>query len=131
MSDKEIIIAGKRVGWGTKAKAAPETNVSSTNTFDGAITQGLDKIGWSLEIEKLRFDDSVSYKEFSASMEEMLSIPKMVTIRETIHTDRETYTIVDNFNSCILEGWDYEIKPDDNTAESLKFKCSSRERQFE
>ena len=73
----------------------------------------------------------MSYKEFSASMEEMLSIPKMVTIRETIHTDRETYTIVDNFNSCILEGWDYEIKPDDNTAESLKFKCSSRERQFE
>ena len=61
MSDKEIIIAGKRVEWGTKAKASPETKVSSSNTSDGAITQGLDKIGWSLEIEKLRFDDSVSY----------------------------------------------------------------------
>jgi hypothetical protein len=39
--------------------------------------------------------------------------------------------VVDNFYGCILEGNDYELKPDDNTAENIKFKASSRERYYE
>ena len=117
--------------YGTSIKASTETNVSTTQTFDGAITQGMDKVAWSLELSKVRYDDSQSYKELHQILDDMLVNPKMVTIRETVHTDTENFTIVDNFFGCILEGNDYEIKPDDHTAESIKFKASSRERKYE
>ena len=57
MADKMIIIDGKTVMYGTSIKASPETNVSTTQTFDGAITQGMDKVAWSVELSKVRYDD--------------------------------------------------------------------------
>lgn len=131
MADKQVIIDGKTMMYGTSIKASPETNVSSTSTFDGAITQGTDKIAWSIELSKVRFDDSTSYKELHKTLEEMFFTQKVVTIRETVHTPNETFTIVDNYFGCVLDGNEYEIKPDDHTAESIKFKASSRERKYE
>jgi hypothetical protein len=131
MADKQIIIDGKTVMYGTSIKASPETNVSSTSTFDGAITQGTDKIAWSIELSKVRFDDSTSYKELHKTLDEMFFKQKVVTVRETVHTATESFTIVDNYFGCILDGNEYEIKPDDHTAESIKFKASSRERKYE
>lgn len=131
MADKQIIIDGKTVMYGTSIKASPDTNPSTTSTFDGAITQGTDKVGWSIELSKVRFDDSASYKELHKTLDEMFVTPKVVTVRETVHTSKETFTIVDNYFGCILDGNEYEIKPDDHTAESIKFKASSRERKYE
>lgn len=131
MADKQIIIDGKTVMYGTSIKASPDTNPSTTSTFDGAITQGTDKVGWSIELSKVRFDDSASYKELHKTLDEMFVTPKVVTVRETVHTDKESFTIVDNYFGCILDGNEYEIKPDDHTAESIKFKASSRERKYE
>ncbi len=130
-SDKQIIIGGKTVMYGTSIKASPETSVSTTQTFDGAITQGIDNVAWSIEVSKVRYDDSVTYQELHKVLDEMLVNPKMITIRETVHAEEETFTIVDNFSGCLIESNDYEIKPDDHTAESLKFKASSRERKYE
>lgn len=131
MAMKEVIIDGRKMMYGTSAKASPETNVSSTSTFDGAITQGTNNIAWSVELSKMRFEGLTSHRELSRILDDMLVNPKMVTIRETVSTKEEVYTIVDNFFGCILDGNDYELKPDDNTAENIKFKASSRERKYE
>jgi len=131
MVDKQVIIGGKKVAWATSVKASPETNTSSTSTFDGAITQGQDKVAWSLELSKVRYDRLTTHRKFSELLDSMWSKGKMITIRETVHTRDETYTIVDNYYDCILEGNDYELKTDDYTTESLKFKASRRERKYE
>ena len=55
MADKEIIIGGKTVMYATSVKASPETSTSSTATFDGAITQGADKVAWNIELSKIKF----------------------------------------------------------------------------
>ena len=128
---KQVWINGERMLYGTSAKASPETNVSTTQTFDGAINQGMADIPWSVELSKMRYDDLTTHRKLSKTLEQMLEVPAMVTIRETIQTADETYTVVDNFHNCILDRNDYELKPDDNTAENINFKASKRVRQYE
>lgn len=131
MADKEIIIGGKTVMYATSVKASPETNSSSTNTFDGAITQGMDKVAWNVELEKVRFEGLSKHKELSELLDSMLNKSQMVTVRETVHSREEDYVIKDNFFDCLLDGNDYELKADDLTSESIKFKASSRKREYE
>ena len=129
--DKKVIIDSHTVAYATSVKANPETNVSTTQTFDGAITQGMDKVAWSIELSKVRFESSTKHKELNQILDEMLANPKRITIIETVHSKDETYTIRDDYDGCILESNDYEIKPDDNTSETLKFKASKRKREYE
>lgn len=129
--DKQILIGGKHIGWGTSVKASPESNTSSTATFDGAITQGSDKIAWNIEIERIRYDNQQTHQEISELLDSMWNKPQLVTIRETVHSRDETYTIKDNYYECLLDGNDYEIKADDLTTESLKFKSAYRKREYE
>ena len=131
MANKEIIIDGKKMMYGTSGKASPETNTSSTSTFDGVINEGLDEVPWSLEFSKLRYESLATHKEMSETLDRMISIPAMVTIRETIHTPEEVYTVVDNFFNCLVDGNDYEVKPEEKTVENLKFKAARRERKYE
>ena len=49
MPDKEVIIAGKRMMYGTNIKCSPETNNSTTITFDGNIVQGTKNVAYSIE----------------------------------------------------------------------------------
>ena len=131
MADKEIIIGGKTVMYATNVKASPETNSTTTNTFDGAITQGMDNVAWSIELSKVRFEDVSTHQGLSELLDSMLSKPQMVTVRETVHSKKEDYVIKDNFFNCLLDGNDYELKADDLTSESIKFKASKREREYE
>ena len=131
MANKEVIIAGKKMMYGTSVKASPETNTSTTSTFDGVITEGLDKIPWTIELSKLRYEGLATHRELSETLESMISVPKMVTIRETVITPDEEYTIVDNFFDCLVDGNDYELQPEEKTAENIKFKASRRERKYE
>ena len=131
MVNKEIIIDGKKMMYGTSGKASPETNTSSTSTFDGVINEGLDEVPWSLEFSKLRYESLATHKEMSETLDRMISVPAMVTIRETIHTPEEVYTVVDNFFNCLVDGNDYEVKPEEKTVENLKFKAARRERKYE
>ena len=61
--DKKVIIDSHTVAYATSVKANPETNVSTTQTFDGAITQGMDKVAWSIELSKVRFEGSEKHKD--------------------------------------------------------------------
>lgn len=131
MATKEVIIAGKKMMYGTSAKANPETNTSSTSTFDGVVNEGLDEIPWTIECSKLRYEGLASHRELSETLEKMISVPDMVTIRETVKTPDEEYTVVDNYFECLVDGNDYEIKPEDKTVENIKFKASKRERKYE
>ena len=131
MATKEVIIDGKKMMYGTSAKASPETNTSTTSTFDGVINEGLDEVPWNIECSKLRYENMATHKELSETLDTMISVPKMVTIRETIRTPEEEYTIVDNYFDCLVNGNDYEVKPEDKTVENLKFKSARRERKYE
>lgn len=131
MGNKVVIIDGKRMLYGTSAKASPETNTSTTPTFDGVIVEGLDEIPWTIEVSKLRYEGLATHREMSETLDEMISVPKMVTIRETVKNPDEEYTIVDNFFDCVVDGNDYEVKPDEKTVENIKFKASRRERKYE
>lgn len=131
MANKEVIIDGKKMMYGTSAKASPETNTTSTTTFDGVINEGTENVPWSLEFSKLRYEGLASHREMSETLDSMLTNPKMVTIRETVVNPEETYTVVDNYFDCLVDGNDYEIKPEDKTVENIKLKASRRERKYE
>ena len=131
MANKEVIINGKKMMYGTSAKANPETNTSSTTTFDGVINEGLDQVAWTLEFSKLRYEGLASHREMSETLEKMISVPAMVTIREIVTTPEETYTVVDNYFSCLVDDNGYEVKPEDKTVENIKVKASHRERKYE
>ena len=131
-ADKQIIIAGKRLLYGTSVKCSPEISSSSTQTFDGAITQGLNDVSWTIEIERVRYDKQVTHQKLSQLIEEMFSVPHVVTIRETVRpSGQDPYTIVDNYYGCIVDGADYSISTDDHTVENLKFRASRRTRKWE
>ena len=131
MANKEVIIDGKKMMYGTSAKASPETNTSTTPTFDGVINEGLDKVAWNLEFSKLRYEGLASHREMSETLEKMISVPSMVTIRETVSTPEEEYTVVDNYFECLVNDNNYELKPEDKTVENIKLKASRRERKYE
>ncbi len=131
-ADKQIIIGGKRLMYGTSVKCSPEISSSSTQTFDGAITQGLDNVSWTIEIERVRYDNKVTHQNISQLIESMFSRAKNVTIRETVKpAGQDPYTVVDNYFGCIVDGADYSISVDEHTVENLKFKASRRERKWE
>lgn len=132
MPDKEVIIAGKRMMYGTNIKCSPETNNSTTNTFDGNIVQGTKNVAYSIDLGRVRYDSQVTHRELSEKVEDMMETPDIITVREIIRPSGESpYCIVDNYFDCITDGNDYEIKTDDHTVENLKFKASRRERKYE
>lgn len=131
MATKEVIINGRKMLYGTAAKATPESNATTTPTFDGVINEGLDEVAWNLEFSKLRYEGLASHKKMSETLEKMISKPAMVTIRETVHTPKEEYTIVDNYFDCLVNDYNYELKPEDKTVENIKIKAARRERKYE
>ena len=67
--DKQIIIKGKRLLYGTSVKCSPEINNSSTPTFDGNITAGLGDVGWNIEIETARYETAARHQYLSDLIE--------------------------------------------------------------
>ena len=132
MADKEVIIKGKKMLYGTSVKASPETKTSSTPTFDENIVQGTDKVSWTIDIGKMRYEGLTTHRQLSETLDEMMSIPHNITVRETVYPKNEApYVIVDNYYSCLVDGNEYELKPEDMTTESIKFKASKRIRKYE
>lgn len=130
-TDKKVLIGGKKMMWGTGVKASPEISESSTQTFDGAVVQGMKDVPYTLEISKLRYDGMTTHMELSQKVEAMMEVPDIVTVAEIVRPKGERpYQVVHNYHSCITSGNDYEIKPDDNTVENLKFKASKRTTKY-
>lgn len=138
VDDKQVIIGSEKSGnvlsmmYGTGVKGSPETSESSTNTFSGAVVQGTKKVAYTLEIDKLRFEGMEAHMALSQRLESMMEKSDNITVIETVYPkDSHPYKVIDRYYGCIVTGNDYEIKPDENTAENLKFKASRRVREWE
>lgn len=124
MADKEVYVNGKKLGFTTTAKASPETNTSTEDTFDGPVNMGSEKVPWSLEISALRYGGVSDYKTVYDTVYKMLSIKGDITFKETVRDDSgNEFTRYDYFNGCITDGLDFEMKPNESTVEELKFKA--------
>ena len=136
MADKEVIIGtgDNKINmlWGTGVKESPEISESSTNTFSGAIVQGLQDVPYTLEIGRLRYDDAKTHLRLSMKVEDMMQFGDDISVVEVVRpkAPAEPYKITTTYINCITTGNDYEIKTDENTAESLKFKAARRTRKY-
>lgn len=126
MADKEIQLNGRTVGYGTGVKSSEETTTQSTNTFDGVVTQGVQEIGLTLEIDRLSYATKEDYIIIRKELLRLRSTPGQVVVREVIRRpNEEPYELKSVFKGVILDGRDYEMKPEENSVESLKFICGS------
>lgn len=119
---KEIYIAGRRIGLGTGVKGSAEISRSTTQTFDGPKNSGLDKVPHTLEISKLVCDTLDDYIELDALMMRMRNEPATITISETIVSpEGERFTVLKHYINCLVDGDEYEMSAEDITALTLKF----------
>lgn len=128
MSTKEVVIDNLRVGYCTSAKISAETQTESTPTFDGPVTDGTDQVPHTVEIERLRYSKITDYVELSKLLHEMLTTAKNITIRETIKMADGEAKITDAVFNCVLDSDEYELDPEEQTVESLKFTGGIRHR---
>jgi hypothetical protein len=132
MADKEVIINGKTVVHGQGVKESLETNTSTTACFDEVVTQGSPTVSYTLDIDRLVFETREQYEALRAELNKMLNIPGMITTREVIRFKNDSpFVIVKNFTGAILDGKDYEMKPEEHSAQNLKFICNSCEEYTE
>lgn len=131
MADKEFYIGSMKVMWGTNVKVSPETNITSTATFDGVLTDGTDKIPYSITMDRLRYGTQTEYMALHQKLDSMLNTPETIKIVETVRTSTEVFKVIDYVYNCLVDGDEYEIKADERTVENLSFKGSSKTRKYE
>lgn len=136
MSVYDIIIGnddnGKgqvRVFRGTGIKDNPDYKAESTDCFEETITDGVENVGGTLEIEKLSYDSKEEYIALEKALLRLQSQPTMITVSETIKFKGEKpYDIRRNYIDCVLSGNDYEDKPKEKSTRNLKFTYASRKK---
>ena len=125
---KAVYINGVRFGYGTSIKISAETQAESTPTFDGPVSDGTDQVPHTIEIERLRYAKVSDYKTMSKLLHEMLTTPKNITVTEQIKMVDGTVVVKDVVYNCILDTDEYELDPEEQTVESLKFTGGIRHR---
>ncbi|WP_295591217.1 hypothetical protein [uncultured Methanobrevibacter sp.] len=131
MADKEVYIGNLKVMWGTNVKVSPETNITSTATFDGVLTDGTDKIPYSISVDRLRYGTQNEYMTLHEKLDAMLTTPETIKIVETVRTSTEAFKVIDYVYNCLVDNDEYEIKADERTVEGLSFKGSSKKRKYQ
>ena len=127
MSDKEVIIYGKKMMHGTGVKGSRQTQTSSTPTFDGVITEGTRNVPHTIEITKVSYEGLTDYVTLVNTIEEMLDTPGIISVREKKYIPGEKpFVVIYNYHDCIVDGDDYEIKAEEKTVETLKFISARR-----
>ena len=122
MADKLIIIDGVTVGRGTSVKIEDNTNLSTEDTFDGPVSNGMAKTSFSVEISKLIAPNVESYLEFRNIIKDMKVNKKEVTVKERVRgNDGTTYTITQIFLRCLVDSYSKELNVDSLTTETVKF----------
>ena len=133
MADAEIIINGKTMVNGTGVKESLEkSSAESVVCFDEVLTDGTDQISYKLDIDRIVYESKSYYLALSKIFKKMLSTPGTITTRQTIkYKNNKPFVIVKNYSGCILDGKDYEMKPEERAAQNLSFICSSMEEYTE
>lgn len=128
MANKQVYIGDLRVGYCTSAKITAETKTESTPTFDGPVTEGTADIPHTVEIERLRYAKITDYKTLSKVLHDMLSTPQTITIKENVKMVDGRVVVTDRVYKCLVSSDEYELNPEEATAESLKFSGGKRSR---
>ena len=128
---KRVVLDNEWLLYGTSIKSSIDTNTSTVSTFDKVIPQGTNTVGYSLEMSYVQYQSITDYKYIRASLIQMLSQPKEITVAENIYTPSGNYVIRRYYHECLLESSDFEIKPEERTITNLKFKAASMEEEVE
>ena len=99
--------------------------------FDEVITEGAEKVSYKLDIDRVIFETKKEYENLRDILALMIHTPGEVQTRETIRYKKEEFTIVKTFTGAILEGDEFEMKPEEHTAQSLSFVCASKDETTE
>lgn len=131
MADREVRIAvgdkSINLRHGQGVKESVETSTSTTVCFDEVITEGAEKVSYTLEIDRIIFETKEDYLLLTDILTDIQHIPGDVQTRETIHYKGEApFTIVKTFGGAILDGNEFEMKPEEKTAHNMSFVCSSK-----
>ena len=120
MADKVVILNGKTLVHGQGVKESIEKNgAESIVCFDEVITDGTDVVSYKLDIDRLVFETRQDYVDLRNILKKMMKTPGTITTRETIrYKNSKPWTIVKNYNDCILDGKDWEMKAEEKTAQS-------------
>lgn len=133
MADKTIIIDGKTVAHGTGVKESiDKSSADSIVCFDEVITDGSDTVSYKLTVDRLMWESRSYYETLSNKLRKMLSVPAEITTREVIRYKKQApFVIVKNYHNCILDGKDYEMKPEERSVQNLTFICASMDEYTE
>ena len=133
MAQAEIIINGKTLVHGTGVKESLEkSGAESVVCFDEVLTDGSEQVSYKLDIDRVVYEDKAYYLKLSQIFKKMLSTPGTITTRQTIkYKNKAPFVIVKNYSGCILDGKDYEMKPEEMAAQNLSFICASMEEYIE
>ena len=133
MADKEIIINGTTLVHGQGVKESIESSSADTIAcFDEVITDGSDAISYKLEIDRIVIESRETYENLRDTFQKMLKEKGDITTREVIrYSTEEPFVIVKNYHGCILDGKDYEMKPEEKSAQKLSFLCETMDEYTE
>jgi hypothetical protein len=133
MAEAEIIINGRTLVHGTGVKESLEkSGAESTVCFDEVLTDGTGRVSYKLDIDRVVYESASYYLTLSKIFKRMLSTPGTITTRQTIkYKNKAPFVIVKNYSGCILDGKDYEMKPEERAAQNLSFICSNMEEYIE
>ncbi len=127
MADKEVIINGTTLVHGQGVKETiDKSSASSTVCFDEVITEGSDTVSYKVTVDRLVFETREQYEELRDQLGIMMKEPGIITTREVIRFKNDSpFVIVKNFTGAILDGKDYEMKPEEHSAQNLSFLCKA------
>lgn len=128
MAQKEVYINNVKVGYGTNVKVEPEVETEETATFDGPIIDGTLEPSHTISIEKLRYGTIDEYIQLEQLLVNMYEKGYAIKIIERVSMKDGTMKITDTVYDCKLDGNEYELDPEERTAESLSFKGGKRKR---
>ena len=133
MAEAEIIINGRTLVHGTGVKESLEkSGAEATVCFDEVLTDGTGRVSYKLDIDRVVYESASYYLTLSKIFKKMLSTPGTITTRQTIkYKNKAPFVIVKNYSGCILDGKEYEMKPEERAAQNLSFICSNMEEYIE
>lgn len=123
---KLIYINDIRVGYGTNAKVEPQIDTEETATFDGPVIDGVENPSHNVSIDKLRYGTINEYIQLEQLLINMYTKGYPIKLIEDVEMKDGTMRRTDIVYDCKLDGNEYELNPDERTAEGLSFKGGKR-----
>ena len=133
MAEKEVIINGRTLVHGTGVKESIEkSGAESVVCFDEAIVDGSDTVSYKLTVDRIVFEKRSTYEKLRDTFKKMLKTPGTITTREVIrYKNAAPFVIVKNYTGVILDGRDYEMKPEERSVQNLSFLCADMDEYTE